>query len=65
MDLKQHAKSRGLKQKQIAVDLGVSEGTISKWINREATVPTVYLRRFADVLGIDVGELIPSTDVAA
>ena len=60
MDLKQRVKDRGLKQKGIATDLGVSEGTISKWLNREAVVPTSYLRPLSELLKVPLEELLPA-----
>jgi transcriptional regulator with XRE-family HTH domain len=59
MDLKQRAKDRGLKQKEIAADLGVSEGTISKWLNRDAVIPTAYLRPLAEALETPIEALLP------
>lgn len=59
MDLKLCAKGLGLKQKHIAANLGVSEGTISKWLNRNEVIPTIYLLPLARMLEIEVTDLLP------
>lgn len=63
MDLKKHAKGLGLKQKVLAAEMGVSEATMSKWINRGLVVPTPYLRQLADRLQVPVEELLPTQAV--
>lgn len=59
MDLKQRVKERGLKQREIAEELGVSQGTLSKWVNREAVIPTSYLRPLSVLLDVAVDDLLP------
>jgi len=59
MDLKQRARERGIKQKDLADRHGVSEGTMSKWLNGDVTVPTKHLRLLAQQLDIVVDDILP------
>lgn len=59
MDLKKRAKEIGVKQKDIAAALNVSEGTVSKWLSGEMVVSSYYLRTLADILKVPVDELLP------
>jgi len=59
MSLRQVIRSSSLRQSEIAYRLGVSEASVSKWVNEKALVPTAYLRRLADMLEVTVDELVP------
>lgn len=47
----------GLKNMEIAVALGVSEATVSRWMTGERTPLMHHLRRLADLLQESVGNL--------
>ena len=64
MDLKKHRKDLGLKNKVLAAEMGVSEATMSKWINRAMVVPTQYLRPLSDALHVPIEELLPAREEA-
>lgn len=58
LSLRKIAKGRGLRQKDIADRLGMSEGTVSKWFNRSATIPTQFIGPLAEMLGIERSEVL-------
>jgi len=49
--------SRGVKQKWIAEQLGVSEVTISNWVKEKATPKEIHLEKLGLLLDIPVGYL--------
>lgn len=51
----------GLKNMDIAVAMGVSEATVSRWMTGERTPLMHNLRRLADILGEQVGNLTDDT----
>ena len=60
MSLKQTFREKSLLQKDAAEHLGVSEASISKWVNGAEDVPSDLLRPFAEWLGVDVEILVPA-----
>lgn len=52
-------RDRGLRQKELADALDVSEPSVSRWANRDADIPSRYIQPIADFLDV------PSTDVLA
>ena len=50
-----------LSQKGLAGRLGVTETTVSRWLNRQQGVPLGQLARIAEVLGAPVGALFAET----
>lgn len=50
---------RGLKQKDIAIALGLDQTTVSAWENGKAEPTLFNLRRLADILGVTPGDLFP------
>lgn len=60
MDIKARLRERGIRQKEIADRLDVSEPTVSKWVNGHAVIPTQYLRPMADALAVSVDVLLPA-----
>ena len=61
MNLKARLIERGLKQIDVAATLRVSNGTLSRWINRKTPVPSSHLRPLANILRVPLGELLPPT----
>ncbi len=61
MNIQQRLRESGRKQADIARELGVSEGTVSKWVT--GTVPADRLADFSQATGIPPAELRP--DIAA
>ena len=55
MRIKEILKEKGMTQKDLAKLMGVTNGALSQQINGTPTLDT--LRRIADALGVDVGEL--------
>ena len=52
-------RDRGLKQRDLADALGVSEPSVSRWANRDADIPAKHIQAIADFLGV------PAVDVLA
>jgi len=50
--------SKGVKQKWIAEQLGVSEVTVSNWVKEKAIPKEIHLKNLADLLGIPIDQLI-------
>jgi len=50
----------GMRQKDLADKLGVSESVVTLWENRKnrRPVPAIYLEKLADILGIPVADLL-------
>ena len=63
MSLKQTFREKSLLQKDAAEHLGVSEASISKWVNGHEAVPPKLMRPFAEWLGVDVEILIPAGEL--
>lgn len=64
MDLKQAAERASMTGAEIASSLGVTGATASRWLNRKSAVPDTMKRRFADLLGITVDDLLPEPTTA-
>ncbi len=62
MNLKAAAVIAGLRGTEIARRFGVSNGQVSKWLNRLAQVPDKNKAEFAAMLGIKVEDLLPPAD---
>jgi transcriptional regulator with XRE-family HTH domain len=57
MMLKELIKSKGIKQKWLALKLGVSEVTVSNWV-KEKSIPThKHLLKLSELLDIPIKEL--------
>lgn len=65
MDLKQTIRTKGIRQRDVAEKMDVSESTVSKWIHRKADVPAKMIRPFADALGVTVEDVLPLVDMTA
>ena len=48
----------GQTQRTIAIQLGVSEPSMSRWITREVSIPLEYVTQLAEILGTDVGTIV-------
>lgn len=59
MDLKKAAKQAGIHGTDIAILFGVSNSTVSRWLNREVAVPSENVRDFAALLKIDPLDVLP------
>lgn len=51
--LKKTMKLRGIKQKEIALEIGVSQPTVSDWVNGKKTPEGENLSKLANILGLD------------
>ena len=58
ISLRKVAKDKGLRQKDVAASLGMSDATVSNWFNRAATIPTQFIGPIAEVLGLEPGEVL-------
>ncbi|MGN0578473.1 MAG: DUF2087 domain-containing protein [Ruminiclostridium sp.] len=56
-------KERGLLQKDIALRLGISEKTVSKWECGNGLPEVVYMEPLCRILGITVNELLAGEDI--
>lgn len=56
--LKQKRMERGLRQWDVAKQLGVNPATISQWENRHAKPSQEQLRQLAELYEVEVGELL-------
>lgn len=54
--VKRFLNEKGLRPRAFA-QLGVSEATIYKFVNRQATLPERWRQPFADMLNVAVGEI--------
>ena len=59
MDLKQTIREKGLRQRDIAGALGVSEATMSKWVNRDTPIPMGMIRPLAAAIGVTLEDIVP------
>lgn len=57
MDLRQQLKASGVRQRDVAERLGVSEATVSKWLSRKQAVPASMVMPLASALGLS-GEAV-------
>lgn len=57
MLLKELLKARGLKQKWLAYKLGVSEVTVSNWMNEKSLPSKRSLLKISEALNIPIKEL--------
>lgn len=55
--LKELIKSKGIKQKWLALKLGVSEVTVSNWVKEKSMPSQKHLEKLSEVLNIPVKEL--------
>lgn len=58
LSLRKIAKGRGLRQKDVAERLAMSEATVSKWFNRGATIPTQFIAPLAEMLGLEPADVL-------
>jgi transcriptional regulator with XRE-family HTH domain len=58
MLLKELFKTKGVKQKWLALKLGVSEVTISNWVNEKSVPSKKHLEKLSVVLSIPLKELM-------
>lgn len=63
--IKQLLKQRGILQKQLALDLGVSQPTISDWINGKKEPTQENLKRLAEYFGVGQDEIQVGNTVTA
>ncbi|WP_369427805.1 helix-turn-helix transcriptional regulator [Membranihabitans maritimus] len=57
MLLKEILKSKGIKQKWLAEKVGVSEVTISNWVQQKSSPNMIHMKKLCDILGMSVEEL--------
>jgi transcriptional regulator with XRE-family HTH domain len=55
--LKELIKSKGIKQKWLALKLGVSEVTVSNWVKEKSLPSQKHLLKLSEVLNIPIKEL--------
>jgi transcriptional regulator with XRE-family HTH domain len=55
--LKELIKSKGIKQKWLALKLGVSEVTVSNWVKEKSLPSQKHLAKLSEVLNIPIKEL--------
>lgn len=55
--LKELIKSKGIKQKWLALKLGVSEVTVSNWVKEKSIPSQKHLAKLSEILNIPVKEL--------
>lgn len=59
MDLKAAAQNANLTGQQIALRLGLTPSTVSRWMTGQAVVPAEHIRDLANILGVDPVEILP------
>ncbi len=59
LNLKAVAVQRNLTGKAIAAALQVSEFSVSRWLTRKQPIPDIRKRQLAELLGIDITDLLP------
>lgn len=55
--------SRGKSPSRVALELGISKGTVSTWKNLGRTPKTEYLQKIADYFGVSVDQLLSDPDI--
>ena len=60
--LKKLIVSRGVKQKWIAEQLGVSEVTVSNWVKGKAIPKDIHLQKLSELLAIPIEDIKPNYD---
>lgn len=58
MDLKQHSKAKGLKQRDIAATLGVTEAAVSLWFGRHVDIPVRFIQPLSDLLELPLADVL-------
>jgi len=61
-NLKTILKTKGISQKKLAEDLGLSQGVVSGYISGNISVSSKRLKQLAEYLNVDVGVFIEPTD---
>ena len=56
--LKPLIRAAGETQRTIAIQLNVSEPSMSRWVTREVSIPLEYVTQLAEILGADVGTIV-------
>lgn len=56
--LKPLIRATGKRQQAIAREMNVSDAALSRWVNREASVPLHHVTQLAEILGTDVGTIV-------
>lgn len=51
-------KSKGITQKQVADMLGIGQGTVAGWKQRDCPPPINYISAIADLLGVSIDYLV-------
>jgi transcriptional regulator with XRE-family HTH domain len=59
IDLKAQAVAVGVRQVRLAEMLGVTEATVSRWLNRKKPIPVEYLWPIALKLDVTLEDLVP------
>ncbi len=59
MNLKAAAITAGIKPRTLAKRMGVSEPTISNWLNRKTPVPHRHMTAFAMLIHVHIEDLLP------
>jgi len=65
MDLRQQLKASGVRQRDVAELLGVSEATVSKWLSRKQSVPAAMVLPLARVLGLSGEDVLAAVTTPA
>lgn len=58
MLLKEIMKSKGVKQKWLAFKLGVSEVTVSNWVNEKSIPSKKSIQKLSEVLDVPLKDLL-------
>lgn len=56
--LKPLIRAAGETQRTIAIQLNVSEPSMSRWVTREVSIPLEYVTQLAEILKADVGTIV-------
>lgn len=59
MTLKEAFRNRQIRQAEAAEHLGVSDATVSKWVNGHEVVPPRLMRPLAELLCVDLDTIVP------
>ena len=55
--LKELFKAKGIKQKWFAKKLGVSEVTVSNWVQQKTTPTELHLKKISELVGVPIEQL--------
>jgi transcriptional regulator with XRE-family HTH domain len=61
-DLQEAKQARRVTLAALAAEMDVTDSTVSRWLAREAPIPSAKARKLARLLGVAVEDVLPPED---